>query len=548
MEGGYAQSILDCVDDDGEVQMERFLQLQRSQMEEMEDLDEWMIALAEEEDAREREKNKSDAKSVASNRSRRSVKKRNTLLYRDTDGTVKPLTWDKSIWYLNYLENPRPADPKWNEKFRKRFRMPHESFIELGIMAEASPKFDRWKKKDAVGQRAAPTRLMLLGALRYIGRGWTFDDIEEATAIHEETHRQFFHVFIDWGSSILFDEWVVPPQTQEELQSHIVEFTMAGFNGCIGSVDGTHVAMERCSHWLWQSNKGFKLNMPSRTYNLTVNHRRKILSSTTGHPARWNDKTLQLFDEFLVSLQHNGSFDDNSFWLWEYETADESGNPKMIRYQGAWLMCDNGYLHWPTLIPPSKDWRHIRETRFSQWLESMRKDVECTFGIMKGRFRILKAGVRVHGVEAVDRIWRTCCALHNFLLEKDGLDESWQDGALSVWETAEVGGNELEVHDRSFAVQRLMNPDEFVRYDSSGMGPGTDVAQDVDDEETDLSPLQHSGGKVYGRGESNEEGFRLVRELDWSFFRGRLIEHFHIMFQWNQIQWPKRNRCTNNSL
>ena len=56
MEGGYAQSILDCVDDDGEVQMERFLQLQRSQMEEMEDLDEWMIALAEEEDAREREK------------------------------------------------------------------------------------------------------------------------------------------------------------------------------------------------------------------------------------------------------------------------------------------------------------------------------------------------------------------------------------------------------------------------------------------------------------------------------------------------------------
>ena len=207
---GHTQSILDCVDDDGEVQLERLLQLQRSQMEEMEDLDEWMIALAEEEDAREREKQRSDARSVNTNRSKRSVKKRNTLLYRDTDGTVKPLTWDKSIWYLNYLENPRPADPKWNEKFRKRFRMAHESFIELGIIklrqiirpkyyikmsfgrvvygigiGNPSPKFDRWKKKDAVGQRAAPTRLMLLGALRYIGRGWTFDDIEEATAIHE---------------------------------------------------------------------------------------------------------------------------------------------------------------------------------------------------------------------------------------------------------------------------------------------------------------------------------------------------------------------------
>ena len=131
---GHTQSILDCVDDDGEVQLERLLQLQRSQMEEMEDLDEWMIALAEEEDAREREKQRSDARSVNTNRSKRSVKKRNTLLYHDTDGTVKPLTWDKSIWYLNYLENPRPADPKWNEKFRKRFRMAHESFIELGII------------------------------------------------------------------------------------------------------------------------------------------------------------------------------------------------------------------------------------------------------------------------------------------------------------------------------------------------------------------------------------------------------------------------------
>ena len=544
---GFPRTILDCFDDDGEVHFDRLLLLQMSQMEEMEDLDELLAAVAEEDEVEEERKQNRDARSVASNRSKRSVKKHNTLLYRDTDGSVKPLTWNKSLWYLNYLENPRPTDPKWNEKFRKRFRMNHESFVELGMMAEGSPKFDRWKKKDAVGQRAAPTRLMLLGALRYLGRGWTFDDIEEATAIHEETHRQFFHVFIDWGSSVLFDEWVLPPQTAEDLQDHTAEFSMAGFNGCIGSIDTTHVSMERCSHWLWQSNKGFKLNMPSRTYNIAVNHRRKIISSTTGHPARWNDKTLQLFDEFLVALQHHGALDDNTFWLFEYDSPEETSQ-SMITYKGAWLMCDNGYLHWPTLIPPSKDWKHIRDTRFSQWLESMRKDVECTFGIMKGRFRILKAGVRVHGVEAVDRIWRTCCSLHNFLLEKDGLAEQWEEGALSRWETKEMAGNDMEVHDRSFAIQRLMNPEDFARYDSSGMGYGTDVTEDPEDDETDLSPLQHVGGKTYGRGETNEHGYRVVTELDWGYFRERLIEHFHIMFSSGQIVWPRRNRSMNNSL
>jgi hypothetical protein len=55
----------------------------------------------------------------------------------------------------------------------------------------------------------------------------------------------------------------------------------------------------------------------------------------------------------------------------------------------------------------------------------MRKDVECTFGIMKGRFRILKSGIRLKGQEAGDKIFLTCCALHNWLLHVDGLDKHW---------------------------------------------------------------------------------------------------------------------------
>ena len=31
----------------------------------------------------------------------------------------------------------------------------------------------------------------------------------------------------------------------------------------------------------------------------------------------------------------------------------------------------------------------------------------------------------MHGIEVCDRVWLTCCALHNFLLEEDGLDGEW---------------------------------------------------------------------------------------------------------------------------
>ena len=53
-------------------------------------------------------------------------------------------------------------------------------------------------------------------------------------------------------------------------------------------------------------------------------------------------------------------------------------------------MVDNGYHDWSTTIPPFKNTNLRDEIRWSEWLESMRKDVECAFGIMKGRFRILK--------------------------------------------------------------------------------------------------------------------------------------------------------------
>ena len=127
----------------------------------------------------------------------------------------------------------------------------------------------------------------------------------------------------------------------------------------------------------------------TRTYNLTVNHKREILHSTTGHPGRWNDKTLARFDHLLDELR-SGGFDEKM----TFELLDKHGQP--IHMKGAYVIVDNGYLQWSTTVPPFKDSSSRAEIRFSQWLESLRKDVECTFGILKNRWRILKTGIRMH--------------------------------------------------------------------------------------------------------------------------------------------------------
>ena len=80
-------------------------------------------------------------------------------------------------------------------------------------------------------------------------------------------------------------------------------FKLAGFSGCIGSSDGTHIGMLNCHSWATINHKGPKLNIPSRTYNTTVTHTRQILGTTFGHPATWNDKTIVLYDELLKGVK-----------------------------------------------------------------------------------------------------------------------------------------------------------------------------------------------------------------------------------------------------
>ena len=59
------------------------------------------------------------------------------------------------------------------------------------------------------GRETAPLEFLILGALRNLGRGVTFDDLEDGSDISEEVHRVFFHKFIEVGSTKMFDKWVI---------------------------------------------------------------------------------------------------------------------------------------------------------------------------------------------------------------------------------------------------------------------------------------------------------------------------------------------------
>lgn len=230
---------------------------------------------------------------------------------------------------------------------------------------------------------------------------------------------------------------------------------------------------------------------------------------------------------------------DFTFKLYE---RNASGSIIKAKYRGPWLIVDNGYLNWPTTVPPIKQSCSRNEIRFSQWLESIRKDVECTFGILKGRFRILKTGICLNGQEAANKVFLTCCALHNWLLEVDGLDEMWDEGVARMWEGA-LGRH--DVHDVEEhlpeAVTRLMSPAAMRAYDVSGMGFGEGVPIQDDLPTFDERHLTRHERQYEQEGELSVQ---TVKDLRLSYFCSKLIQHFDIAFQRNEIVWPagKRNR------
>ena len=134
--------------------------------------------------------------------------------------------------------------------------------------------FERWTKSDAVGDPSVPIELLLLVFFKFAGRGFTNDDLKEANAIDAEIRQQFIHKFVQYGSTYLWNANVIRFTFESDANYNQILFAMAGFSRCIGSVDRTHVITENCADWAQNLYKGYKLNKPSRNYNVTCNHMR----------------------------------------------------------------------------------------------------------------------------------------------------------------------------------------------------------------------------------------------------------------------------------
>ena len=160
--------------------------------------------------------------------------------YRKRMPSEEPHNRKKEFWLTQwgqmlceYFTTPPGPDTRKGKLFRRRFRLPYPVFFKLMGMCREKQLFGpgSCNETDITGRKICPFPIKLLGVLRILGRGWTFDDVAEATGMGEATVQKSFHLFCSNFVFHYYNTYVYRPEG-EELQRDMEVYRKLGLPGC----------------------------------------------------------------------------------------------------------------------------------------------------------------------------------------------------------------------------------------------------------------------------------------------------------------------------
>jgi hypothetical protein len=293
--------------------------------------------------------------------------------------TSKKRSLKINFWSSNWaalILHPDVRDPstKLAKLFRRRFRVPFPIF--KGIILRRCEESNIFGIKSP-GCVRVPTEFKILIALRILGRGNVCDDINESSGVPENTCNYIFHRFCTQFAKHFFKDYVKPP-TGEQKQKVMEVYAELGLHGAFGSMDATHLHWNKCPAMLRNLCKG-KESYPTLGFNVVVDHFHFIHHCSNFYYGTVNDINMAHNDFYPLEIMR-GSLSDVDYFLFK-----EDGT--LQRCKGAYLIVDGGLPKVATFVNPMHERMSYNAVLWSEWLESVRKDVECTFSHLKNRFR-----------------------------------------------------------------------------------------------------------------------------------------------------------------
>ena len=199
------------------------------------------------------------------------------------------------------------------------------------------------------------------------------------------------------------------PETLTEIQSVMSGFkSLAGLPYCCGSIDGSHVRWNACPAEQYLDYKCYK-HFPSLLIFAVSDAHRRFRYVDVDAPGVYGDSTLFEISKLNERIK-NGS------WLGPEIPSLYISDTEVRPY----LLGDCAFTLNENMMKTTTLAQQRRNPRLRIWervASKTRNPVECAFGILKGRFSVLKSGLNLHHEDDAARCMLSCVILHNICVD-----------------------------------------------------------------------------------------------------------------------------------
>jgi hypothetical protein len=300
-----------------------------------------------------------------------------------------------------------------------------ESHLKISSIAA-----DDIKSKGTRGPKGFEPRRRLAAALRWLAVGGMYQPVAANFGLADSTLLQFLEVVVQAINRRLAPQLITLPTSKEAVEETIHDFYVLskGLPMCVGAIDGTVVSFRKPEGPFGYKYWSYKHRECSLLILGVVDACGRFTYVSPSNPGSQGDAGVFALSSLKKALEDKSLYGEELAHTFRLPSTSEE------RAISPYIVADSAFACTTYMLKPYKETSAMSrmERDFNKALCRARRVVECAFGRLKGRWRVLAGRVGTADPDFFAEVALACCVLHNYC-EDDALSRRLKD-ALKLLE------------------------------------------------------------------------------------------------------------------